>query len=400
MDGVDGGAADADRISQLPEEIMAHIVSFLNMKEAVATRVLNKTWEKFWTNQVGQLRNLEFDMDNFRGRNRVRFRNYVDQIISLRGPDNVEEFRLGFYELEQDDLPSISRWIDYATSCQVQRMELYLYGTLPFGGEEEEEGHLFLISAPNLIRLKISLVTPDEFQFCSDHTFIIQTPNLEYLEIAEDTIFASYEIQEIPTLDEAKLNIGPHSDFITEGEISQEEARRVMVLLQGVKHARKLTLTEATTAALGLVVDDDDEPLPFFPNLLNLQLCIDNCYGWKLLPDFLTNSPNLQVLQLNKLQEPYDYEKEPEFILDEETYGWIEPEYVPTCLAERLREIRMISLKRSEDEEDVIRFLLKNSMVLQRMTINFSEYYDGEALDEDMIEEFPRGSNICQLIFD
>ncbi|OMO91577.1 hypothetical protein COLO4_18268 [Corchorus olitorius] len=355
----DGGGA-GDRISKLPQDILSHIVSFLNMKEALGTRALSKTWKSFWANQFGHLRTLDFNMDHFRTRNRGVFFDYVDEVIRLLGPrNNVEGFRVRCYELQDGDLP-----------------------------------HFFT----NLERIEDFLNYPRRIPVFLGTYLVIHTPNLVDLEIEQDRILAIYEIPEIPSLRRANLSIGPHPDFITKGEFSAEEARRVMLLLQGIRHASKLILYESATAALSHVVDEENEPLPIFSNLLNLQLCIDNCYGWKLLPHFLNRSPNLKILQLAKRQDPY--EGEPEVDFDVETYGWVEPLAAPFCLWLRLEQIKMTLLKRSKDEENVIRFLLENSMVLEKMTINFADYRDGGLLDKHMIEGFPRGSANCQLIFD
>ncbi|OMO94400.1 hypothetical protein COLO4_16357 [Corchorus olitorius] len=368
------------------------------MKEAVGTLVLSKQWKKFWTNHVLDLKTLDFDSDHFRRRwnNRTLFVNYVDRVLRLRGPRfnrNVEEFSLKYNGL-RDDLHRVSRWIRYAARCKVQKLELDLYGNQPFGGQES---YRFQISAPTLKTLNITLFSPDEFQRCSQHIFIIQTPNLEYLTI-DDTIFASYQIPEIPSLVEANIaNIGPNSGFINNGEISRVEARRVMLLLQGIRHARKLSLWETATSALGHAFDAYGR-LPEFQNLLRIELLIDNCYGWRLLPHFLSNSPNLEILQIDK-QARFIEEGDEEVIPSEETYGWVEPVAVPSCLALRLKEIKMMALWRSGDEEDVIGYLLENGIYLERMIINFSKDYPSGVLDKDYIEEFPRGSDRCQLIF-
>ncbi|OMO64587.1 hypothetical protein CCACVL1_21657 [Corchorus capsularis] len=205
---------------------MGRILSFLNMKEAVGTLVLSKQWKKFWTNHVLDLKTLDFDSDHFGTRwyDRALFIKYVDRVLQLRGPRfnrNVEEFSLKYNGL-RDDLHRVSRWIRYAAHCKVQKLELDLYGNQPFGGEES---YRFQISAPTLNTLSITFDSPDEFERCSKHIFIIQIPNLEYLTI-NDTIFASYQILEITSLVEANIaNIGPNSGFINNGGISRVEAR-------------------------------------------------------------------------------------------------------------------------------------------------------------------------------
>ncbi|CAI9110396.1 OLC1v1010407C1 [Oldenlandia corymbosa var. corymbosa] len=56
-DGDDLDAIPVDRISDLPEAIICHILSFLPTKEVVATSFLSKSWKDQWT----KVTNLEFD---------------------------------------------------------------------------------------------------------------------------------------------------------------------------------------------------------------------------------------------------------------------------------------------------------------------------------------------------
>ncbi|OMO67644.1 hypothetical protein CCACVL1_20387 [Corchorus capsularis] len=473
-----------DRISQLPEEVMGHIVSFLNMKEPVGTRVLSKKWISFWTNHLLQLQSLDFDIAHFNGRNQALFMDYVDLVLRLRGPIDIEIFSLKYnIEFRSENhqalqiFPRVCHWIRYANICNVKKLELHIQigrqwrpvrfpagvfssccssivelklendfvfdvpptlfpclkvlhvyvrrpninffnrlinssspvlenlsingRLLPFAFDIWG-GYSFEIFVPTLRILRINLISSEEyFESCSNHLFIIHTPNLEFLTI-QDEIFASYEISEIPYLVEANVCIGPHSSYIiNNGEISEQEADRVMQVLQGIRHARSVILWENITAAIGHAFDDYG-PLPMFPTLHRLKLCIDNCYGWKLLPHFLSNSPNLEFLEMEKQPAAFNIEEEDEagVVPYMDSYDWDEPEAAPSCLGQYLKEIKLASLWRSGDEEQAIRYLLGNSMVLEIMTINFSEDAVEGVLDEYMIEEFPRASHNCELIFE
>lgn len=52
---------DIDRISNLPDELLVHILAFLRIKEAVQTCVLSKRWKKTWAS----LPILFFDLQEF-----------------------------------------------------------------------------------------------------------------------------------------------------------------------------------------------------------------------------------------------------------------------------------------------------------------------------------------------
>ena len=50
-----------DRISNLPDLLVSHILSFLTIKEAVATSILSSSWKTLWT----LVPNLHLDEDEF-----------------------------------------------------------------------------------------------------------------------------------------------------------------------------------------------------------------------------------------------------------------------------------------------------------------------------------------------
>ncbi|OMO64584.1 hypothetical protein CCACVL1_21659 [Corchorus capsularis] len=351
----------ADRISQLPEEIMAQIVSHLNMKEALAMIVLSKNWINFWANHVLNLHSLDFDSAHFRTRNRAHFLNYVDQVLRFRGIIDVDKFSLKFHEFRANDLPRICPWIRYAIICNVKKLELqfenkqwwrpnlvslpsnvfltfnslvelklnndFVFDVPPIipclkilhvdvkcpntkflnklfrscknlenlsingvllPSRYDETAYIFVISNPTLRKLKINLISSEEqFESCSLHHLIgIHTPNLEYLKI-EDEIYASYDMPEsINSLIEANVSFGPHSSYIKDGQISVDDACEVMEVVEGISHAKSIILWENTTAVIGRAIDDYGL-LPEFPTLNRLELCIDDCYGWKLLPHLL-----------------------------------------------------------------------------------------------------------------
>ncbi|XVF29712.1 hypothetical protein REPUB_Repub15cG0145900 [Reevesia pubescens] len=266
-------------------------------------------------------------------------------------------------------------------SCPVLE-DLSISGNLGHDGDAST----FRISIPTLTRLKVEL-TDDNFQYCSRHRFIIETPNLESLTIIDESI-ASFVIDEIPSiLIKANVSIG-YSTFVQEDEVSNEVARRMMKILKGITYASVLTLSASTTSAVSHAFNDDLLHLPTFPYLLRLELGIEQYYGWKILPHFLASSPILEFLALERVGQPHA------------DFGWMLPEHdVPYCLLKQLKEIRMGNLWRSEDEVEVIQYLLGNGEVLEKMSISFNENATDEEVDEDMIKNFPRGSNNCELEF-
>ncbi|XP_022734037.1 F-box/LRR-repeat protein At4g14103-like [Durio zibethinus] len=453
-----------DFISKLPNDVVAHILSYLNTKEAVQTAVLSRRWRYLWT-YIHSLNFNDFHIREMEGRNQV-FMDFVDRVLGLRGSRNIQTFTLGFYDFRrQNDLLRVNAWINYALCCNVKELDLFLLleyeeripvrlpenfssceslvalklrtdfvFTIPStitcfpslkvlrvdakhpdceflstlfcrcpvledlfiyvndlgqDGDDQVE-HTFTISIPTLKRLKIDICR--RFENFSDQKFIIQTPNLVYLTIQDDSM-AYFVIDEIPSLLEAKVSIG-HSTFFYKDQVSQQEAHRLLMgILKGIRNAKFLNLSASTTAALSYAVDDD---LPTFLFMLRLEMGIDHFFGWKSLPHFLRNSPILEFLVLERVT----FDEAGGELDVEDNFGWIPPMPQPYCLLQHLKEIKMRYLWALEDEAEVVKYLLENGKVLEKMSFMFDEDSSEEELNADMIEEFPRGSEKCVIEFD
>ncbi|CAN1185942.1 Putative F-box/LRR-repeat protein At5g02930 [Linum perenne] len=100
-----------DRLSDLPDSILQHILSFVDTKNAVQCSVLSRRWIQIWK-QVPVL--------SFR---KISFRN-VERVISLRSDINVwkinSEFKLSF------DMDPIDRIMNYAACHDLQHLSLKL----------------------------------------------------------------------------------------------------------------------------------------------------------------------------------------------------------------------------------------------------------------------------------
>jgi hypothetical protein len=81
----------ADRLSKLPKEILAQILSFLPAQEAVPTCVLARTWRHVWKST----RRLLITDDDEELLSVQEFRGFVDRLLRLRfdGLDDVRRQR-------------------------------------------------------------------------------------------------------------------------------------------------------------------------------------------------------------------------------------------------------------------------------------------------------------------
>ncbi|KAI8552775.1 hypothetical protein RHMOL_Rhmol06G0293900 [Rhododendron molle] len=147
------------------------------------------------------------------------------------------------------------------------------------------------ISVPTLKRLVLIRLGDDAHLLFSDydgesqHKLIVNTPKLEYLDIADD-VAAEFSLENLSSLLDARINIGP----CFSGSISSSN---LLKLLHGIAKVKFLRFSSENS---------DDYVLPTINPLHNLTYLElqDVNEGWNvdLLNVFLENSPNLEVLVL------------------------------------------------------------------------------------------------------
>ncbi|KAK4268308.1 hypothetical protein QN277_024983 [Acacia crassicarpa] len=112
-----------DRINDLPDSLLLHILSFLPAKEAVGTCLLSKRWRPLWPSlPTLDLKRQDFQRLEF-------FQQFVDKILKFVDLKSVKKcvLWLSYYKTQEYFRPQkISRWINAMMSTQVEHLELHL----------------------------------------------------------------------------------------------------------------------------------------------------------------------------------------------------------------------------------------------------------------------------------
>ncbi|KAK3211626.1 hypothetical protein Dsin_016332 [Dipteronia sinensis] len=267
-------------------------------------------------------------------------------------------------------------------SCPVLE-ELTIHVDIEFN----ENVTTFDITVPTLKTLIIYMLTDCNVnRHVSIHKFVIRAHNLEQLYIDDDTL-ACFVMDETPFISDASLD--DCFSLLSRYEPSKNEANHAMVLLRAIKNTKFLSLSEGVMGVLILAFDGN---LPTFPNLIRLEAAIDAYFGRKLLPHFLNNSANPEVLILKK---EYDIE------LPLVRFFYFESEIVPSFLILHVKEIKMIHMMGDLDELEVMWYLLKNNKVLKRFLAGFIRNIDSKIKKylHYQISRFPKGSNSLEVEF-
>lgn len=116
-----------DRISELPDPILTHLLSFIPTKSAIKTTILSKRWKT----PCLSLPNLDFvddkwyPDDRFDGvsRHKLNFMNLVDRILRLRG-HNIDIDRFSLNCVGNYDPGRVDGWIRNVVGHNVKEINL------------------------------------------------------------------------------------------------------------------------------------------------------------------------------------------------------------------------------------------------------------------------------------
>ncbi|EOA26003.1 hypothetical protein CARUB_v10019406mg [Capsella rubella] len=346
-----------DRISNLPDEIVFQIGSFLSAKEAAFTTVLSKRWHHLFT----IVPDLHFDGSVKDGESLTDF---VDRVLALPATCRVNKFSLNWW-FDEDTEPAqydrINRCLRHVLKRGVMVLTLRINGveayTLPsevFTCETVTKlslgCHFAIDSLPQnalltgLKTLSLSYVRFYEFGRCAFKALLAAAPVLEELTISgvnwqlwkwsrtvsssslkrltimrnewdsfdgsdfksisfntpglaylyySDYVPREYLYVNFDSLVEATLYLCPEENYMW-GE-GDEKRFRPMNLLNGLKNVEILNLYTIMTAKMFYVFR---EALPVFEKLSSLYVSLSN-FCWSPMPMLITKSPNLKTLEIN-----------------------------------------------------------------------------------------------------
>ncbi|KAL7087275.1 hypothetical protein ACP275_13G057900 [Erythranthe tilingii] len=417
-----------DRISDLPDEVIFHILSFLQTKFSVRTSILSRRWRYLWS----YVPNLHFHNENQGG--------IIDRVLSLHKLQSIATFRATDW-IHRSDY-QIEKWITFAVERNVRNLHLNCRqfdivlpqclftcktlvdlrlescGVIPnLGGamflprlkklhliqvqyEGDESLPHLLSGCPVLEELSIELFIDYSSCKISSHTvkrlvinsyfdgggydyegyhhrLEINTPALVYLQLFD---YSTQYIKcgELTALTEADIyicnNVKPEDGFLY--------SRSLMEFIDRLHNVKCLKLNLLHCTEIIDSVFSTWERISFH-NLTKLELTTDCCF----LSKFLENANNLEILILSEVFE--------------EIKGWTEPQQVPACLLSHLRTIKLDLYVGKEHRFKLMRYLLNNARILERMQLVYPRSLDPTEKIY-MLREIPlfeRGSRACKLSF-
>ncbi|XP_028767844.1 F-box/LRR-repeat protein At4g14103-like [Neltuma alba] len=103
-------------LSELDDDVLLHILSFLPFKEAIQTSILCKRWQYLWT----PISILDFTQTTESAED---FMNFIGRTLSLRGSSKIAKFKLVG---RMNALLPVEALVSVAARCNVEDCELHL----------------------------------------------------------------------------------------------------------------------------------------------------------------------------------------------------------------------------------------------------------------------------------
>ncbi|XP_030469693.1 F-box/LRR-repeat protein At3g59190-like [Syzygium oleosum] len=433
-------AGSCNRLCDLPDALLQHILGFLPLKDVVRTSALSRRWEYMWAS----VPNLNFNELEFP--DRMEFLGFVERALLLSDSSPLKSLSLlCFVDREAS---RINSWITTAIRRKVQKLQVclcfqtepdinYMLPSRTFRSETltefclamhchvrlpssfslpklkvltlmevtfEDDGsiekllsvpslqtltlqkciwwHLkaLYISAPKLWRLCImEKVFPTDIR--SNCPVLINAPNLLYFRYSGG-LFSEYTISGASVL--LKALVGVHDPV--EG-ISDQFASHTYKLLKDLSVVKHLTVTYNILEDFNLRQNFLDS-FPLFSCLLYLEFNSGRVnLDCKALVAMLTNSSSLISIYFGG-----------GLLVDSgKDEGILDP--APRCFLSSLQQITICKFDATDNQLLAVGIMLRAAKVLDELCINCSEHcsenFSGHLLQHIM--ELPRSSRQCTI---
>ncbi|KAI3896399.1 hypothetical protein MKW92_046974 [Papaver armeniacum] len=197
---------ERDFISELPDSLIQHILSFLPTKWVVLTTVLSKRWINLWIH-VPTLDFSHFDDEDSDDEQETnRFMDFVDRVLLLRNMSPIHKFSL-IYKSDSRYLDHyrVKEWIAIAVKCNVQVLIL----SMSYPEDTLVTLPVCLFTSESLTKLEIDF--EDNYSYCMlDIPHAISFPRLKILRISgidfQDEILVRQLFSSCPLLEDLYLN--------------------------------------------------------------------------------------------------------------------------------------------------------------------------------------------------
>ncbi|GAU13060.1 hypothetical protein TSUD_173600 [Trifolium subterraneum] len=380
--------AEKDIISTLPDEILCHILSFLETKQSVSTSILSKRWKHIWRSVPTLLINAEILNQN----SNSAFIDFVNSVLFSRAAFPIQSFHLTVWY----DYPlwcpveNLTNWVNFVVQRGVEFLNLDMtsdrYPKLP----------ITVLTCKTLVVFKLSSFRMKHCCFSSVLLPSLETLHLEYVEFPELRDFMLF-LTGCPNLQDLYTHEMCYFDSDSMESLTCNEWKSLLLsnlTLANIDCYNCYLPMKAVQNVQSLILYYNqqecycDDLIPTFHNLTQLELtCCE--YSKELLLDVLNHCPKLQRLDLTEIEGDQARDRK-----DDKTI-WVFPDDVPQCLSLHLRTCNLFRFLGLHGELMLASYILKNASVLQTMKI-WNSGKQKRAIKR-ILSAVPMASSMCKL---
>lgn len=416
------GDVGEDFISDLPQSILENILTRLPIRDSVRTCILSSKWRYKWAT----LTELVFDencvpISSDRVPVEKSLVKFITRALFLhQGP--IHKFQLSTVHLQS--CPDIDQWLLFLSRNDIRELVLELgegeWFRVPsslFNSRKLTRLELFrcefdppltftgfpclrslnlhqVLVAPEAIESLISgcpLLESLSLSYFDSLDLNICAPKLKYLCLEGE--FKDIHLESTPLL--VSMSIAMYmTDDIAE-HFEQTSSCNFLKILGGVPHLEKLVGYIYFTKYLS--IGDDPGRLPITYNHLKVielyQVSFEDMKEILVVIRLITNSPNLKELHISGSSNTLAAIEAPDL-------DFWEKEYHADCSFKQLKLVKMTDISGVPHEMELIKFLLRNSPVLEIMSITPCTFVTERKVNM-LIElvRFKRASPQAEIIF-
>ncbi|XP_065871526.1 putative F-box protein At1g49610 isoform X2 [Euphorbia lathyris] len=386
-----------DRISDLPDSLIHHILSFLpSTKQAIQTGILSKRWQNQWT----RVPVLIFESTSKSDKN---FSQFIDRTLTLHDCLKIKKFHIQFdCNLRCD--PHLTSKIRFATRKDVEelilnlcpldefRLPKFLFNNASLVKLELFKcsiGYNVRVSWPSLKELKLECSQDQAIENVLSNSPLLHTLELLHYSCSDRLVIASKSLKKLVLgelnlvnfkLSEFKISCPDLEEFeigtlefeTIENFDSQSFAIKILGQLQVVK------MLKIGSWFIKILSDLEVEDLP--SPLLNCKcLTLDGTNFDEHLRGIVCAIRCASVLE--KLVIKLDERRKPNDLLDlndcRKNY-WNLNGTVFNCSVSNLKTLKIIGLSERDEKHKLVfnfvEFLLKNARVLEKIIVILADY--------------------------
>ncbi|TXG59289.1 hypothetical protein EZV62_013862 [Acer yangbiense] len=442
-----------DILSRLPDDVLSHIFSRLEAKDAVKTSVLSSRFKDVWT-LIYNLR-FEFTRVGYEGNRGTSFANFVESVLRHCQSNIIQNFHGTYYYLLESEVACLTELICFVVGRNVCSLKLKFDVLVLRPMIRLPQS---ILTCKSLVRLSLGfcdfvLDIPDCmvcFPCLKFLSIFVNSPNSNLMQklfrscpILEELKIKGYRIENedvltfdinVPTLKKLKVYLRGHREDEYD-DISEHKfvvrARNLEYLnvcnyflacfvLGETPFLNKVILDTKDSTRFSVQPPNNEETkrtAEFFRAISSTRfLSLDNILISELYHDrygTLPSFPNLIYLCLG-VDIPSGFAPVVQFLInspnlevlvlgkeyvyDKDEVVLPELECVPSCMSLHLKEIYLFSVVTYGQGLEVIKWLLENSKVLERFSFHTTlESIEDEQEMENEILNLPRASPICEI---